>query len=426
MNGGNQIMRRVATALALAIGLGACSSASAPSPVAAPIPATNGAVPIGALALTRPQQKGSIWQLVSSPNDPPDSAGLYDDQLNGVSGSSSSDVWAVGRVCCTPHGTQEYYGSLIEHWDGSSWTVVPGASNEPADVQLFAVAAVSPTDAWAFGQGAYPNVQPLIEHWDGSSWSVIPSPSIYNKGWLLAAAAISSNDIWAAGVGNFQSLTEHWDGKQWTIVPSLTKNGGVVYLDGIAASSSNDLMAVGSYSHPNNHVFAEHWNGSSWTDASPSKSFYNSRFFGVTSDGAASYWASGFEGSHGGPPQTLVERWNGSQFTRVATPNDEPKGSPFTNWLTSIAAISPKDIWAVGLWTYYPGSGAPRSLFERWNGKKWKIEAGPPPLESSNNYATNELLSIGKVNSTTLWAVGNQDVPPQCCEQTLTVQTTHG
>jgi hypothetical protein len=55
-----------------------------------------------------------------------------------------------------------------------------------------------------------------------------------------------------------------------------------------------------------------------------------------------------------------------------------------------------------------PGSGTPRSLFEHWNGKKWKIEPGPPTLESSDNAATNELLGIGKVNSKTLWAVGNQ------------------
>lgn len=126
-------------------------------------------------------------------------------------------------------------------------------------------------------------------------------------------------------------------------------------------------------------------------------------------------------------PQTLAEHWNGSQFVRVQTPNDEPPDQPhLTNQLNGIIAESPNDIWAAGLWTYYPGAGTPRSLFEHWDGKKWKIESGPPPLESSNNYATNELLSIGKVSAKELWAVGNQDIPPNCCEETLTVKTTHG
>lgn len=418
-------MHHFAATLALAIGLSACSASTtpaSPSP-AGVVPATNG-LP----ALAPPQKKGSIWKLIASPDQPPDSAGLYDDLFNGVSGSSAGDVWAVGRVCCTPHGTQEYDDSLIEHWDGTSWTIVPSAPDEPADVQLSAVAAIAPNDAWAFGHGGYPNVEPLIEHWNGTAWSVFPAPTIYGKGELVAVAVLSSNDIWAAGDGNFEPLIEHWNGSQWSVTPNIVEKGGAAYLNGIAASSDADIMAVGGFSHPNPHVLAAHWNGSSWTDVSPAKGFYASRFLGVTSDAPGSYWASGYEDPNKKTaiPQTLVERWNGSQFQRVATPNDEPKGSPFTNWLTSIVALSPKDIWAVGLWTWYPGDGTPRSLFEHWNGKQWTIESGPAALESSNNFATNNLLSIGKVNSSTLWAVGTQDIPPACCSQTLTVRTTHG
>lgn len=418
----------LAAAFAYILAATACSS---DMPAARPLggEAMTSVSPTTIGSLGRSNGKGSSWQVVSSPNDPPDSADLYDDQLNGVSGSSSSDVWAVGRVCCTPHGSQEYYSSLIEHWDGASWTIIPGASAEPADVQLFAVAAISPSDAWAFGHGGYPDSQVLIEHWDGSTWSVVANPGGYDHAELVAVSAVSSNDIWAAGDGNFQPLVEHWDGSQWTSVPNVTKKGGAAYLNGIAASSASDIMAVGAYSSPNAHVLAERWNGSTWTDVSPAKHFFVSRFLSVTSDAPGSYWAAGWEDpkKSSAVPQTLVERWKGSQFVPVRTPNDEPaSGSTLTNQLTSIVAESPTNVWAVGLWTYFPGVGTPRSLFERWNGKAWRIEPGPPSLETSNNSATNELLSVGKVNAKTLWAVGNQDIPPNCCEQTLTVQATHG
>lgn len=429
MYNASHITNRLAVALGLAIVLSGCASTAPVSQsLAAAIPSTNGAGLAGALGLSPPKKKGSIWQVVVSPNDAPDSAGLYDDQLNGVSGSSSSDVWAVGRFCCTPHGTQEYYSSLIEHWDGNAWTIVSGAPTEPADVQLFAVAAIAPDDAWAFGHGGYPNSEPLIEHWNGSAWSVVSGPTIYGRGELVAVTAISSNNIWAAGDGNFQPLVEHWNGTQWSVVANVTEKGGAAYFNGIAAANSNDIMAVGGYSHPNAHILAAHWNGTAWTDVTPSKDFFVSRFFAVTSDASGSYWASGYEdpNKQTAVPQTLIEHWNGSTFARVPTPNYEPKGSVFTNWLVGIAAESPTDIWAVGLWTWYPGDGTPRSLFEHWNGKKWTIKPGPTSLESSNNYATNNLLSITKVNASTLWSVGTQDVPPNCCSQTLTVQTTHG
>src|SRR5689334_20493178 len=56
------------------------------------------------------------WSVVPSP-----SPGTSEDLLNGVAAVSSTDVWAVG----------DYYNgnsallTLVEHWDGASWSVVP-------------------------------------------------------------------------------------------------------------------------------------------------------------------------------------------------------------------------------------------------------------------------------------------------------------
>ncbi len=51
-------------------------------------------------------------------------------------------------------------------WNGSSWTEQsPSGSGE-----LFGVAALSATDAWAVG--TTPDGDALIERWNGSAWSV--------------------------------------------------------------------------------------------------------------------------------------------------------------------------------------------------------------------------------------------------------------
>ena len=148
---------------------------------------------------------GTSWSIVTSPAGP----GLQNGLL-GVTAVSSSDVWAVG---------DSGSGTLIEQWDGTSWTVVPSPS--PAGTlanPLFGVAAVSATDIWAVGQsqnGTSGIPSTLIEHWDGTSWSIVASPSPGSAATLSGTAADpASGQAWAVGNlrptggGATQTLTE--------------------------------------------------------------------------------------------------------------------------------------------------------------------------------------------------------------------------
>src|SRR6266567_4147557 len=99
----------------------------------------------------------------------------------------------------------------------AAWTVVsspnPGAGNG-----LFGVASISATDIWAVGAffNTTNNVtQTLIEQWNGTSWSVVTSPNPSSTTNLLEAAAAdkSSGQAWAVGEftaasGATQTLTE--------------------------------------------------------------------------------------------------------------------------------------------------------------------------------------------------------------------------
>src|SRR4051812_42239449 len=61
------------------------------------------------------------------------------------------------------------------------WRVVPIEAVKWQE--LSGIAAVSPTDVWAVGeQRAADGVnRTLTEHWNGSSWQVVPSPNIGPK-----------------------------------------------------------------------------------------------------------------------------------------------------------------------------------------------------------------------------------------------------
>ena len=83
-----------------------------------------------------------------------------------MSGLSPSDAWAVGATGVGSLST------LIEHWTGT-WSRVPSPNPSTRGDQLLGVDARSSTDAWAVGfyvTGS--GHRTLIEHWNGSSWSV--------------------------------------------------------------------------------------------------------------------------------------------------------------------------------------------------------------------------------------------------------------
>src|SRR5260370_29765052 len=70
------------------------------------------------------------------------------------------------------------------------------------------LAAVSANDSWGVGTGPLPGAGcgagggGFIEHWDGSRWSVVPLPSPAPSGAdfsFASVAAASSHDVLAAG-----------------------------------------------------------------------------------------------------------------------------------------------------------------------------------------------------------------------------------
>lgn len=154
----------------------------------------------------------------------------------GMDVRTSDDAWAVGY-----QGTETPFlnAPLIEHWDGTAWSIVPSPQPEGGSSALTEVSAVSANDAWAVG---YDSQGPLIQHWDGTAWSRVAAPG---TGYLLeGVAAISSDDVWAVGSG---ASSIHWDGKTWTFYPTPGDPlGGPV---AVTAISPTDIWAVGQDSN---------------------------------------------------------------------------------------------------------------------------------------------------------------------------------
>jgi len=119
---------------------------------------------------------------------------------------------------------------LIEHWNGTAWTVTAGPQLAAGvNTGLTGVAAVSPADAWAVGSycAGMQGLKTLTEHWNGTAWTRVasPNPAQADATWLSGVAATSASDAWATGFyfnhnTGYHPVIEHWNGKAWTIVHS--------------------------------------------------------------------------------------------------------------------------------------------------------------------------------------------------------------
>jgi len=242
---------------------------------------------------------GRTWELTLAPAFQPTAYGpsAYPTALATL---SATDTWLVG-VANVP-GPQPW----AAHWDGRRWqdTVLPrsaapvgyspglqAACAEPAyKMGQMSVAAINSNDVWAIGNqiDAVSDTCPLAFHWDGVRWQQVwlaatpdditllnntydtlaPYHNTRAYDWALgAAAAASSNDVWA--MANPEDIALHWDGHAWHAVSAFAGPRASQPFDvtSMSVAGSNDIWAIGNVFRPANWN-AYHWDGKHWRGVS--------------------------------------------------------------------------------------------------------------------------------------------------------------
>src|SRR5207244_11554915 len=168
---------------------------------------------------------------------------------------TTGKAWAVGYYVSGRFVQQ----TLIEHFDGTVWSVVPSPSPGALQNILFGVGAITDSDVWAVGgeQDANGLWHTLTEHWDGPAWSVVSAVDAGSSGnQLYAVKALATDDVYAvgqqagAGVPN-QALIEHWNGKSWSVVSSpADASASVLPLGGMSVSCSPPRVRLADVAVP--------------------------------------------------------------------------------------------------------------------------------------------------------------------------------
>jgi hypothetical protein len=349
-------------------------------------------VPAGAAGQELPP-----WGVIASPNQ-----GQLDNALKGIAGVAANDLWAVGEYNPGVPPTATGRRTLIEHWDGVQWSIVPSPNPSWPGMDyatLEDVAALSPTDAWAVGYSqdfASLKLNTLIQRWNGTQWKIVRSPNpagTDQPNQLFGVAAESANSVWAVGMtGLFPDdapLILHWTGLGWKRVPNDCQSPqtlGYAGLNAVLALGPNDVWAAGD-------AALCHYDGQGWTvvpSPQPRPEFLEIAYplLGLSGTGPNDVWAVGARIRDLGDIldwSTLIEHWDGTEWTAYYLPGE---------FMSGVAAVAPDDVWAVGTDGALP-------VILHYDGAEWSAAPAPPPPGLGGRLAA--ALALGAGN---LWAVG--------------------
>ncbi len=199
-------------------------------------------------------------------------------------------------------------------------------------------------------------------------------------GICLAAALLGSSAAAAAAVPRYRVAA--------TVAGSLF---------GVSCFSTSSCVAVGQRSataQGPGGTLAEKWNGTKWsvvTSPDPAGSD-GARLDGVTCTAAKSCLAVGnyADASHDTLP--MAEQWNGTAWSLVTVP--APAGTTDA-YLEAVACSSATNCFAVG-------GSMDSTLTERWSGSAWSIVPSPNPNPSKPNV----LSGVACPSASLCWAVG--------------------
>jgi hypothetical protein len=288
-----------------------------------------------------------------------DCSKVLDLGLLAVWGSGPADVWAVGYEGTLYSGASDQVGyggaqhtGAIVHWDGISWSSVPGGTPYSLDD----VWGSGPGDVWAVGNNG------TLLHWDSSAWSPRASGTTYP---LEAVWGTDTNNVWAVGDGG---TILRWNGSVWSAAASGTTDT----LNGVWGSSPTDVWAVG---HPGLQVSPTgggtfvHWDGTRWTPVSSSVSM---PLYGVWGSGPNDIWAVGDGGT--------IAHWTNGAWSTVQ--------SGTTELLLQVWGSGPDDVWIVGV----------AGTILHWDGNAWSA------VQSAT---TSWLSGVWGSAAGDVWAVGD-------------------
>ncbi len=329
-----------------------------------------------ALAASPAQALPTDWAIVTTPSQ------SY--SLNGVSCVSKSFCFAAGGVEVL-NGIGIQMQTLTEEWNGSTWSIVTSpdpAGTEPAE--LSSVSCYDATHCVAVGNVGTGTTASFSEIWNGSAWSLMSTKNPGREGGDLEGVSCPSPTLCmavgyksaAADEAAGPALIEKWDGSTWSVSakPDLSRYGN--NLEGISCVKPTACTATGTddgNGTSSTNSLVERWNGSDWarqTSANVANSWNDLSAVSCPPTGECVAVGTSFASASATWSPLAEVSAHGSWSISVT-----PTVAGDDTYLKGVSCTSSSNCVAVGY--YQNTSDVHQTLIEQWNGVSWQIVSSP-------------------------------------------------
>jgi len=357
--------------------------------------------------------------------------------LDSVSCATPTGCMAVG-IMDTTTGAQPIAATFSGgRWTA---VPVPAPSGEP-DSGLVSVSCPTGNFCVAVGVqsaattttigGVTPETAPttatsLIEQWDGHTWTIVPSPT---SGKVDLAGVSCANATSCVAVGTTLTTTaetavtviDRWNGSNWTtsqVAPAATT---VRLTTGVSCATATFCMVTGAQLSPTASttvftgltakLFTLKWDGTNWTTVpTPAPPMATLQIgYAVSCADPSLCMAVGYQVTYtttvtASTVEGVIEQWNGSSWTATPTP-----GPATYVELRAVDCFGPTSCVATGLGVTDTPAPAGLPLVENWNGTAWS-QAALPPVPANTTLTDQPLLGVSCVAGAQCVTVGEN--PP--------------
>jgi len=303
------------------------------------------------------------WRLVRT-----FSARGGDVMLTDIDTVGPADAWVVGAV--QQNGST--LRGLIGHWNGSAWSraaVPPVLAARFRNAVFDAIGASSSRNVWAFTTaGSYLRLT-------GNRWQLgrLPRRVRTRHDFLESTQVFSPTNVWVFGfrvIGsidslNFAPFAARFDGRSWRAVHVR----GIGVISPVSPVSPASMWALTGAELPalglRNGPRVVHWNGRAWRPAAVQPRLpRHATLTGILAESSRDVWVSGSVPNHQTGTSELALHWNGKSWTTASPPAPASSADEF---LTSLVPDRSGGLWAVAeaipgparFWHYTGGAWAP-------------------------------------------------------------------
>jgi hypothetical protein len=270
---------------------------------------------------------GSKWTVMVNPSH----LAKYS-ELGSVWAASKTDAWAVGGSAS---------GAQVLHWNGAKWSVLSLTKLAlPSSAYLSSVSGSSASNIWAVGYSfASSTATPVALHFNGHTWSKVAAGG---TGDALLSVAVASNKLaWVVGsnFSNRKPVLLGYNGKTWKSETNPAPTGSLQSV----STHGTEAFAVGDVYGAKTTPFALRWTGSKWvTSKVATSSKLTHLSLGPVLSLGASAWAGGMATS-GGKLVAVFERYSKGKWALV-----RPSSTVANPEVLGLGGSATDNVWAVG------------------------------------------------------------------------------